>query len=258
MSFPIQRLLGLEGIRRQEAKQARLWGKRFERPMIVIALLIPLQLYVESLGLIGSSSAYVIDWVIWLFFLAETVVLLSLTKQPIRYLLGNWMNLVVILGGIPILWEVTPLTGVLRSLRLLLLLGLLLRISRSTRRLLAQNHLGSTLVVTALVVVMAGVLIAGIDPNIESPGEGIWWALVTVTTVGYGDVVPVTPAGRLFAAILILGGVILFALLTANISAFLIDRRIDQDDEDLMAKLNETNQRLDRIEQQLLELKNKN
>lgn len=251
MALSLPGLVGLAGVHTRETPHARRWGRRFDRPMLVVAMLIPLQWYVESSGTVSAPVAYAIDWFVWLLFLVETAVLLTLVEDRARYLAGNWMNLVIIASGVPILWNITPLAGVLRSFRLLLLLGVVLRASRTVRVLLARNRLGSTLAVAAGVVLIAGVFSAGIDPAIESPADGLWWALVTVTTVGYGDVVPVTTQGRLFGAILIVVGLVLFALLTANISAFLIDRQRDQSERSLHRRLTETNERLARLEQQL-------
>lgn len=254
MAVSLPRLIGLAGVHTRETPRARRWGRRFERPMLLVAVLIPVQWYVEWTGALSAWLAYAIDWFVWLLFLIETATLLRLVENRWRYLAGNWMNVVIIAGGVPILWDMTPLAGALRNLRLLLLLGVVLRASRTVRALLARNRLGSTLAVAAAVVLIAGVFSAGIDPAIDSPADGIWWALVTVTTVGYGDVVPVSTHGRLFGAILIVVGVVLFALLTANISAFLIDRRRDENEQSLQRRLQETNERLSRLEQQLRKL----
>ena len=60
--------------------------------------------------------------------------------------------------------------------------------------------------------------------NIRSFGDAIWWAFCTVTTVGYGDFVPVTVPGRAIAVGLMLGGVVLVGLITATFSSWVIDR----------------------------------
>ena len=61
------------------------------------------------------------------------------------------------------------------------------------------------------------------DASIDSYGDAFWWALATVTTVGYGDVAPVTGQGRLAAVILMVLGVAMFSVLTAHIAAYFLD-----------------------------------
>ena len=60
---------------------------------------------------------------------------------------------------------------------------------------------------------------------LERFGRGAWWALVTLTTVGYGDVVPITLAGRLVGVVLILGGVVSLSLVTATVASVFIERK---------------------------------
>ena len=191
------------------------------------------------------------DWAIWLFFVIETIVLTILTTDKLNHLKRNWMNVAIITAGLPILWTNTPLAGILRSLRLLLLLGIILRISRTVTGILSTNQLGYTLVFSLFVIVVSGILIASFDPGIQSAWDGIWWAWVTVTTVGYGDVVPVSGAGKFFASLLILLGVGLFSLLTANISAFLIGRDALKEEQEMRGRLRDIQDRLKRIEEHL-------
>ncbi len=188
-----------------------------------------------------------VNWIVWLFFVVETTLLTSLVRDKRNYLINNWLNVVIILCGIPILWASSPLVASLRSLRLLLFLSLLLQLSSTVRQVLANNRLGSILMLSVLFIVVAGILIAGIDPNIQSPLDGIWWAWVTATTVGYGDVVPTSDEGRMLGGILILLGVGLMSLITANISAFFVARN-RQDDFD---------ERIERIERSLLTIEEK-
>lgn len=248
--------LGIAGVSPHEMLAARLWAKRLEWPLLIVVLWIPFQWYLEETGGIQIGLAHLFDWMIWLVFLGETVVLTSLVRHRRRYLLHNWMNVVIILGSFPLILKFAPMAGMLRSLRLIMVLVLLTRMSRNVRRLLTMHQLGGTLAASVITMLLAGVVITRIDPSIGDIWDGLWWAWVTMSTVGYGDVVPHTGAGRLFASLLILLGVVLLSLLTANMSAFLIGsdtKDSAQAGNDTEFLLRDIAARLERIEQQLAE-----
>jgi voltage-gated potassium channel len=62
----------------------------------------------------------------------------------------------------------------------------------------------------------------GINKAITSPLDALWWGIVTITTVGYGDVAPVTPEGKVAASVLMLLGIGLFSAITATITSFML------------------------------------
>jgi voltage-gated potassium channel len=88
-----------------------------------------------------------------------------------------------------------------------------------------RNAVGVIVVATTLVVVGGGVLIRFIDSS-EYPdvGIGMWWALQTVTTVGYGDVTPSHVGGRLVGAVVMLEGTAFIAIVTAVITSSFVTR----------------------------------
>jgi len=244
-------ITGLAGVSPFESEVARVWAKRLEWPMILVAFWIPIQWYLEELNMISAHALRLGDWFVWLAFTLETLTLLLLVRNKRHYLLHNWMNVAIIFTGVFIVWGYAPVLAVLRSLRLLLVLGLLLRISRTLTQVLRQNQLGNLLAFALFMVVVSGVLISGFDPAIHDPWEGIWWALVSITTVGYGDVVPVSGPGKLFASLLIVLGIVVFSVLTATISAYLIRRNEEQEGEELHQMLKDVQRRLERIENHL-------
>jgi voltage-gated potassium channel len=65
--------------------------------------------------------------------------------------------------------------------------------------------------------------------NIHGPSDAIWWALVTVTTIGYGDKFPVSNEGRLIAGFLIVFGVIMMATITAALAAWILEQQVEED-----------------------------
>jgi len=191
---------------------------------------------------------------VWLAFLLETVVLTAQVRDKRRYLFGNWLNLLIITAGFPYFWQYAPLIGMLRSVRLVLVLALVLRMSKSARKLLSQHKLGTTLIVAFFTMLLSGIIMSRVDPSIGDVWDGMWWAWVTMATVGYGDVVPHTGAGRLFASLVVLFGVVLISLLTANLAAFFIGsdvEKIEHEERESDRLLQDISARLARVEQML-------
>jgi voltage-gated potassium channel len=130
------------------------------------------------------------------------------------------------------------------------LLGKTLTIQRAARIIAS---------VTVSITIIAGVLIHFTDPqNFPNLGDGMWWAVQTVTTVGYGDLVPTSQAGRLIAALVMLVGIGFLTVITAAITSTFIEtarRRIEGTSTDAVsAKLDQIGARLDMIEARLQHL----
>jgi voltage-gated potassium channel len=232
--------------------------------MMGIALWILIEWYLGAKGTSSHALSVFTNWLVLLAFLFEVILLTSMVNDKILYLRTNWMNLLIIVFGIPIILEGGEMAAALRGLRVLIALQVFINAGSTFRELLARNHLGTTLGVSLIIMIVAGILIAGIDPAIESSWEGLWWAWVTITTVGYGDVVPVSAEGRILGAVLILLGVGLFAMLTASFSVLFISRTEDKMEENIesqlsqkeaqaMAQLSRIEKRLERLEELLEE-----
>lgn len=246
--------MGFGGVHPVENDRALRWGGYLEAPMLVIALWILLDWYLVSHGLLSYAERMIFDWIVWGFFLVETTVLTLLCSDKLRHLSRNWANLAIIVLAFPMLFEVNEQFGILRLIRLFFLVGFFSHNFRIVMNVLKQNHLGKTLIVSAVFITGAGILIAGIDPAIDTPADGIWWAWVTVTTVGYGDVVPVSNIGRVFASLLILMGICLVSLITANVSAYLLARSTQKEiryEQRELRKLLEMEERMGGLEKKI-------
>jgi voltage-gated potassium channel len=106
------------------------------------------------------------------------------------------------------------------------------------------------LVVATSTVVLGAIgvyaLEAGENKGIQHFGDALWWAVTTVTTVGYGDITPITPEGRLIAVVLMLTGISVIGVFTATVASFLFEAQQAESSEtaDIIA-------RLDRIEKSI-------
>ena len=105
-----------------------------------------------------------------------------------------------------------------------------------------KQHLFNLLILALAVSVGAGVLLYILDANIHSLLDGIWSAWVTMTHVGFGDVVPTSFLGRVLSAALILFGLVLFSMFTALLSANLIGKNIDTWGHDVRSLEQDVNQ----------------
>ena len=105
---------------------------------------------------------------------------------------------------------------------------------------------------TLVLTVAGGVAVWLIDrEDFATLGDGLWWSIQTVTTVGYGDVVAENTAGRLIGALLMLNGIAFLTVITATITALLIEqarRRVAEPERAMLAKLDEIESRLEGIE----------
>jgi voltage-gated potassium channel len=250
-------LIGLRGVARSENPRARYWAGKFEFPMIMIATWIIIEWYAYAQGVFPPYLHVLTDWLVWSFFLLETVTLTRLVDDKWQYLLTNWLNLLIIVVALPVLWDGKTEIAALRTLRLFLVLPLLFGISKTARSILSKNQLGITLLVSLFIIVGSGILIAGIDPAIDNIWDGFWWAWVTVTTVGYGDIVPSSAAGKIFGGLLILFGLGLFSLITASFSAFLLakdEETIIRDEKEELVRLRRIEERMENIESLLKRL----
>jgi voltage-gated potassium channel len=165
-----------------------------------------------------------IDAVLTVFFVIDVVARLRAAPSWRQYLLRErgWLD---VLGSLPGL-RVLRIFRVVRAWTLMRTYGL-----RTMGGYLMRDRARSALyLITILVVVILEFTATTVlrfesgapGANITTGGDALWWALVTVTTVGYGDQYPVTPGGRAVGVLLLLGGVVLFATLSGFLAnAFL-------------------------------------
>ena len=176
------------------------------------------------------------DVVVCVIFLIDFVVSVARAPRRLRYLYTwGWVDLISSIPAVGVL-RVGRLARVVRLLRLL-------RGVRSARVLLrfildrrAQSALLAALLLTMLLLLVGSIAILHAerspDANIRGPEDAIWWAIVTLTTVGYGDRYPVTGEGRLIAGLLMVCGIGLIGTLTAYLASwFLAPGEKEQEDE---------------------------
>lgn len=187
--------------------------------MAAALLVIPVVVLDETAhgGMLALVAA-VLNWAIWLAFAAELVVLFARASNRGAWLWNNPLTVAIVVLTPPFLpgaLQVLRIARVSRLLRVLRLLRLA-RTARSINVLTSSQALAWAGLLTGLVVLAGGTAFVEVEHAQHlSLNDGIWWALTTVTTVGYGDIVPRTGLGRIIAGVVMLSGIGFVALLTA-------------------------------------------
>lgn len=244
-----RRVLGVQGINRRENPHAIFWANFFDSLMVIILLWLPFQWYFQDHGELSHRFIEVLDWLIWLVFVCEMLVLTHLVKNVHRYIRGNWLNILIIIFAFPVLWDYTSsYVAFIRYLRLLVLLRLTSVQLQYVFRILKRNNFGMTMMAFFIVTILSGIFASYLDPHLSPPWKGIWWAWETITTVGYGDIVPHTATAKAFAMLLMVMGVCLVSVVAANFAAFLLgDTAKQQDIKILSSQLTQLEEKLDMI-----------
>ena len=188
--------------------------RRFEGPLIVAALLvIPVLIIEESTSAEPwTTIATVLNWVIWLAFVTELVVMLRVVPDRRAWLRSHPLEVAIVLLTPPVLPASLQAARIFRLLRLLPLVAAALQ----ARRLLSLEGVRDAAVLALLVVLGGGAAYASVESEQNmSTWDGVWWAITTVTTVGYGEFSPKTDGGRAIATIVMLVGIGFVALITA-------------------------------------------
>ncbi|KLN64376.1 MULTISPECIES: potassium channel family protein [Vibrio] len=242
------------------------------KPMSLLSLILSFMALIVISGLLffplhpDTRQVLIgLDFIICSIFLLQLSVDLIRATNRMQFLKNHWIDFVASI----------PMIEPLRYARLFSILRVILviRSSRSVLKQLLKNKHETTLASILLLMVIlltAGssimLFIEGHAPNanIRDGGDAMWWALVTISTVGYGDHYPVTNAGRILAAGLIICGVGLFGMISGLVTSMIttpskIQTTRSENKERLLLELvdkqNEIIERLDRLEQQQVNTK---
>ena len=199
----------------------RLWNSTLT--FLAIAFLVSYSdpAFVEEISTSAQSILDTVQWVSWIAFAADLLIGVLAAESKVHFLKRHPLEILAVL--LPFL----------RPLRLL-------RFISFGTLVFEKVNLGKSIAISFKVIVTALFLtyLAGIEitlaergepgATIQTVGDGFWWAITTLTTVGYGDIYPTTTEGRFIAVGLMVSGICVLGVISATVAAWFV--KITQDD----------------------------
>jgi voltage-gated potassium channel len=199
----------------------RLWNSTLTFLAIAFLVSYSYPAFVEEISTSAQSILDTVQWVSWIAFAADLLIGVLAAESKVHFLKRHPLEILAVL--LPFL----------RPLRLL-------RFISFGTLVFEKVNLGKSIAISFKVIVTALFLtyLAGIEitlaergepgATIQTVGDGFWWAITTLTTVGYGDIYPTTTEGRFIAVGLMVSGICVLGVISATVAAWFV--KMTQDD----------------------------
>jgi voltage-gated potassium channel len=210
-------------------------GKLFDVTLLVLifaSLLLVMLQSIPSLDARYHEIFYISEWVVTVLFTIEYILRLIAVKKPLSYA-GSFYGIIDLLSIIPtylsILLPQTQYLLVIRSLRLMRVfrifkltqfvregMTIVMALKASARRILV--FLATVFIISIIMGSMVYVVESPVNSKFDSIPQSVYWSIVTITTVGYGDISPVTAIGKILASLIMLLGYAIIAVPTGIVT----------------------------------------
>jgi voltage-gated potassium channel len=217
------------------------WRKWTDIPLIVLALgslpILLLEFVSDRLSQTDRTFITIVNLTVFVAFVIDYIVELVLAGDRRSYVRREWTSLLIAVSqGLALLQALQILSAlrILRALRPLVFLWRLVAVgaaeSREVRAAFRDRAVTVAVSVASLVWLTSAAAFTivedvGVGRRIESFGDALWWSASTISTVGYGDIYPVTTLGRIVAVLTMIVGVSTFGVVTAKLAAWMLRQR---------------------------------
>lgn len=218
----------------------------FQIFMVVLSVYVLIALFVDTMfdlspemdGLINQ-----IDFIVCLIFMGDFFYRLYHAPSKLLFLRWGWIDFI---SSIPMLnmFRGGNMVRIIRILRILRAFRSVKILMKYLLRNRTQNTFVTVAAISCLLTMLASMLILNLEKdqpngNIKTPSDALWWSVVTVTTVGYGDRFPVSDGGRIVAAFLMTAGVGLFGTFTGFVASMFVEPDIEREKKEVVVLANQ-------------------
>lgn len=219
------------------------WRRWTDLPLLVIAVgslpLLLLEIVSDRLSDADQNFLTAVNVLVFIAFAIDYVVELAVTDNRAEYVRTQWASLLIVISQFLALLPALGFLGILRGARALRIVGTLSRVigigaasKEHGRKVFKEKAASVAFGISGLTLITSAVAFT----IAEDVGEGrrfgsffdaLWWSASTITTVGYGDIYPVTVAGKIIAVFTMVVGVSTLAVVTARIAQFLVSSKTE-------------------------------
>ncbi len=202
-------------------KVEKLWDPVLTALAVLFLIVFSIPAFVTDLTDKTRSAIEIIQWVCWLAFALDLIFGLATSRDKKDYLLKHPLEIASVL---------LPFLRPLRLMRVISFGSLALqKIAMGKQFAITVKVAVTAVFVSYIAAVQITISERSVEgSNIKTFGDGLWWAVTTVTTVGYGDRFPTTTEGRILAVMLMLVGISLVGVITASVASWFV--RLSQEE----------------------------
>ena len=229
--------------------------------LVIIDILLILTSVLFNLSAEWISFVLLFDTILCIILIINFAMKLRRARNKKLFFNNNWLDL---FASLPVALLILPFLSstlyayhaivLVRILKLILLFKIL---SKFVARFLEATYLDK--IIAAFIVIILGSILAlyWFDPNVTSIFEAIWFVFQTITTVGYGDIIPASPVGKFVGLIVLIAGVLMFSIFTASFAYLFNDRIFKKENDEFNQKVNAIKDNLNETKSSIDEIKDK-
>lgn len=226
----------IKGINKEIQEAAR----PYELFMLILSILALVAIAMNTFNLINDEGKIILDWadifVCVLFFIDFLINLYRAPKRLRYFFTWGWIDLLSSIPTIDILRfgrvaRILRVFRLIRALKAAKIIAAFILDKRGESAFLAATLLSILLVTISSIAILQ--LETVHDSNIKGASDAVWWSLVTLTTVGYGDRFPVTDEGRIIGVVLMIAGVGLFGTLSGFVASWFLSPKQKEEENEI-------------------------